>query len=158
MCPPSPPTFHIFKQKKSHLSANWNLSAKQMAFAMISDWSAFYEVPGPEECAEWSDNPVLQERKRCAVPILAKFPHVKWNAVPIKPRQFVPFIAFIVPIMAVMMFSPSFQICYKKSLYNSHDTSYESDRHFLFMRLLYHMVLENASTFLHQLCFFGWSL
>lgn len=45
------------------------------------------------------------------------------------------------------MFSPSFQICYKKSLYNSHDTSYESDRHFLFMRLLYHMVSENASTF-----------
>lgn len=106
-----------------------------------------YEVPGPVECPEWSDNPVSQERKRCAVPILAKFPHVKWNAVPIKPRQFVPFITFVVPIMAVMMFSPSFWICYKKSLYNSHDTSYESDRHFLFMRLLYHMVLENASTF-----------
>ena len=31
--------FPYFKQKKSHLSANWNLSAKQMAFAMISDWS-----------------------------------------------------------------------------------------------------------------------
>ena len=104
-----------------------------MAFAMLSDLSVPYEVPGPEECPEWSDNTVSQERKRCAVPILAKFPHVKLNAVPVKPRQFVPFIAFVVPIMVIIVFSPLFKIFYKKSLHNSHEISYESDRHFLFM-------------------------